>query len=590
MSIARIALVLAAVVAAATSAAEPPQRLETRLEGVGVLVWKRGGTPEVSVRPLRGEGWIALAGRLCDQRSAASKLREANPGLTAPLADRPVMVPVILLRADLRLAAVRRLFPVDRRGSDGWEHLVLDPFGGGEESWRWLAEVFAGSVDAGPNLRRANPGHDDDAPRRGSWVVVPDRLLMPVFARLPRPTPTVTPTPRVVVRPTPPATATPGIHGRVNGLLEYRTDARGEHAVYRLRQGEALYSAVVVRFTGQLQAVQVNATAAEIAERSGISDVTAIPIGYPIKIPLDLLLPEHLPPEHPRRRQWEAERRELARFFEVVRATDLTGVMVVLDAGHGGGDTGAVVDGVWESTYAYDIMCRIKANLERHTRATVRTTITDGDRECRLLPGDRLPQDRDQRLETHPPYPLDDPSTGVHLRWYLANDLLRRGLGDGADRSRTVFLSVHADSLHPSVRGAMAYVPARHLRPKSFTVNRSGMKAFREYRAGPTVRLGTEFKARSEASSRHLAERVLGALADDGIALHEYEPVRDSVLRGRRRWVPAVLRYSEAQHAVLLEVCNMANPEDRALLLDAAWRERFARAVVAGMAEAFSGR
>jgi N-acetylmuramoyl-L-alanine amidase len=32
----------------------------------------------------------------------------------------------------------------------------------------------------------------------------------------------------------------------------------------------------------------------------------------------------------------------------------------------------------------------------------------------------------------------------------------------------------------------------------------------------------------------------------------------------------------------------MANPEDRALLQQAAWREQFARAVVEGMASAFA--
>jgi N-acetylmuramoyl-L-alanine amidase len=52
--------------------------------------------------------------------------------------------------------------------------------------------------------------------------------------------------------------------------------------------------------------------------------------------------------------------------------------------------------------------------------------------------------------------------------------------------------------------------------------------------------------------------------------------------------VPAVLRFTAAQNAVLLEACNMANPEDRALLQKAAWREQFARAVVEGMASAFA--
>ena len=60
-------------------------------------------------------------------------------------------------------------------------------------------------------------------------------------------------------------------------------------------------------------------------------------------------------------------------------------------------------------------------------------------------------------------------------------------------------------------------------------------------------------------------------------------PVRDRVLRGRRRaWVPAVLRYTAAGNAVLVEVCNLSNPEDRELILQHEWREKFARAVVEG--------
>jgi N-acetylmuramoyl-L-alanine amidase len=52
--------------------------------------------------------------------------------------------------------------------------------------------------------------------------------------------------------------------------------------------------------------------------------------------------------------------------------------------------------------------------------------------------------------------------------------------------------------------------------------------------------------------------------------------------------VPAVLRYTAAQNAVLVEACNMANAGDRALLLQAGWREEFAKAVVEGVAEAFA--
>ena len=500
--------------------------------------------------------------------------------------DRLIRVPVEILRGDLRLEAVGRLFPIDQRIDAGWQHWVLDPFGGGEENWEWLAELFTGREDRVSDLRQANPDRAAQGLRRGRTVVVPESALLSVFRSPPpvaTPTPVATATARA--RPTPPPSYSPEA---AVVPLGYGSDKLGGYAVYRLRKGEALYSAVVVRFTGQLLAKQVNETAMEIAERSAIDDVTDIPVGYPVKIPLDLLLPVYLPVDNPRHLAWAEEQRELGRFFEVVHATDLSGVQVILDAGHGGNDTGALVEGLWESAYAYDIMCRIKANLERHTRAKVWTTIQQKGRGFTVPSVDRLDQRRDAYLLTRPPYSLRDSVLGVHLRWYLTNDIILNRLGPNFPRSKTVFLSVHADSLHPSVRGAMVYVPSRYLRPSKFTVDRRDIKKYAEYRNHPTIRLGADFKARVEASSRHLADNIITSLEKNELGVHPYEPVRDRVLRGRRSWVPAVLRFTAAQNAVLLEACNMANPEDRALLQKAAWREQFARAVVEGMASAFA--
>ncbi|HHQ47643.1 MAG TPA: hypothetical protein ENK19_02000, partial [Acidobacteria bacterium] len=236
-----------------------------------------------------------------------------------------------------------------------------------------------------------------------------------------------------------------------------------------------------------------------------------------------------------------------------------------------------------------DILCRIKHNLERHTKATVWTTIKDLSRGYRIVDRNVLVQDRDQILLTHPPFALTDTKTGVHLRWYLANDIVLREEKRRVPRSRIVFISIHADSLHPSVRGTMIYVPARHLRPSSFSVRRRSLDRYVEYRRHPRVKLSKRFRAQAEASSRQLATQIVVALRRDGLEVHPYQPVRGSVLRGRRRWVPAVLRYNLAQNAILLEVCNLANREDRRLLLDERWRERYARAVVQGLAADFGG-
>ena len=518
--------------------------------------------------------------------------------------DRPVRVPVEQLRADLRLQAMKALFPIDVRVEIGYRHWVLDPFGDGEESWEWLAAVFCGRADRASDLRRANPELLEGGLRRGRPVYIPGAALLGVFrsiepvAERPAPTPAPTPAPKPTqsTAPTPPP-ASPVLAGspgdpntsQISGALGFGVDKDGQYALYRLRRGEALYSAVVVRFTGQLHAAQVNETALEIARRSGIADVTDIPIGYSIKIPLDLVLPEFLPEGHERRVAWEKEKKELAGFLEVVHAADLSGVHVILDAGHGGKDTGAVVGGVWESTYVYDILCRTKDNLSRHTKATIWTTIRDRSRGYDVLDTGRLRQDRDQYLLTSPQNQLEDSTAGVHLRWYLGNDIILDRIPDGVPASKVVFVSIHADSLHPSVRGSMVYVPSRHLRPASYRAQAKGIDKHQEYREHSTVKLSSTFASRAEASSRHLAGEIVDSFHRNLLSVHQNKPVRDRVLRGRRSYVPAVLRYSLAQNAVLVECVNMANDDDRDNLLDHEWRERFSRALVEGIASAFNG-
>ena len=572
----------------ATATDQAPSRLEAELSPHGTLRWDVDTTPVLLIEPARGDGWITISERFTGSSRNVNALKAANPGLRQIRLDRRVAVPVELLRDDLRLAVVRRIFPVDARTEEGWEHEILDPFADGvEETWDWLAALFAGRISAADSLRRANPAVTETGLVRGLSVVIPESRLLPVFREVEK-APTPTPRPTRVVRRTPAPVATPLPLGTGAGPLEFRRDKDGEFAQYRLRHGEALYSAVVVRFTGQLLAKQVNETAMEIAQRSGIEDVTSIPIGYPIKIPVDLLLPRYLPASDARRVSWEAERRELEGFLELVTATDLSGVHVILDAGHGGADSGAVQGGIWEATYAYDIMCRIRANLERHTRATVWTT-TENPRTGYSTPErNRLENSRERVVLSRPPYRIGDATLGVHLRYYLTNDIILNRIGSDVPRSKTVFLSVHADSLHPSVRGAMVYVPSRYLRPsKPYTVGRRDIKGFAEFNAHPTIRLGSDFKARVEASSRHMAGSIVGSLERNEIAVHENEPVRDRVLRGRRGWVPAVLRYTAAGNAVLVEVCNLGNPEDRELIVQHEWRESFARAVVEGLAAAY---
>ena len=102
------------------------------------------------------------------------------------------------------------------------------------------------------------------------------------------------------------------------------------------------------------------------------------------------------------------------------------------------------------------------------------------------------------------------------------------------------------------------------------------------------LRFPASFSSRSEALSSQLGEAIVKSATRFGIPVHQYEPVRSSVLRGGSRWVPAVLKYSLVPTAVLIEICNLNNEQDRELLLSWRFREKLAHGIAAGLAEGFA--
>ena len=553
----------------------------------------------LEAKPVQGEGLLAFARRLCGEEDAAAAIAAANSDVQGDSGDGArarfrlvaglrYRVPFERLRPELQLQVVRTLFPDDRPAADGWHHQVRGAGLLGHGSLWHLAEWFTGDGMRFSDIRTHNRLVEDDlAP--GQEVVIPRRWLRPVFqgaiAAARGPGDPVQPeegeTPVRGAGATAAPAGSPGIAGQpaVPYRLEYGKDRHGEYAIYRLEPGEALYSSVVVRFTGALHASDVNALAAEIARRSDIADVTDIPVGHAVKIPFDLLLPEYLPPDHPRRREYEAALRESGRFTNRVRAADLSGITVILDAGHGGDDPGASFGGIWESLYVYDIKMRVKALLESHTAARVVPTTRDGD-HFRIPDRDVLPYSRGHEVLTDPPYPITNPVIGVNLRWYLANSVFRHTVANHGDPQKVVFVSIHADSLHPSLRGAMAYIPAASMRRGTFRKAGSAYQARQEWREQPAVSFPWKDRVKSEGLSRQLAEDVIGALARRGVAIHPYKPVREKIVRNRSEYVPAVLRYNEVPAKILLEVCNLANSKDRALLQTREYRQRVAEALV----------
>ncbi len=534
--------------------AAAPRRVEVSKD---FAVQLREGTITVEARPLEGESPIQFARRLARDEATAQRVL-ALPGA---LAGRGATLSWGALSLESRRAAVQALFPSDVRATAAWLHIAVE-----EESLASLAEWFAGDAARAADLAKENAYPGGVVPP-GATVRIPAEILVPPF-RDAEPIPETEPP-----------------------NLAFGEDEKGRYASYRLRKGEALYSAVVVRFTGRLDAADVNELALKLAERSGIADVHAIPVGYPVKIPLEFLADEFLPKDDPRSLERAREKAETAQFSRPEIARGLAGVRVILDAGHGGRDTGTLHGGLWEATYVYDVTCRLRKILTERTRAEVLMTTRDGTVGWTVPDQDKLRPRRGQVLLTQPPYALDDPAVGVNLRWYLANSLLRRASPDGKKipPEKTVFLSLHADSLHPSVRGAMVYVPGeRYLRDR-YGKSGAAYASFREVKEEPVVSFNKKERVASEGASTTLATVLVGALRDGGLPVHSFSPVRTHVIRSGREWVPAVLRYNRVPNRALVELANLGNDEDRALIVTRSTRQALAESLASGLVAFFGG-
>ncbi|HEX4441733.1 MAG TPA: N-acetylmuramoyl-L-alanine amidase [Thermoanaerobaculia bacterium] len=522
------------------------------------------GSIWLSARALPGEGLDAFVQRLTSDPKSKREILSSNENLRRVRQDQYIRVPYRLLTGSFRKVAIEALFPQDRATAEGWEHPIAGVGGRPESLWE-IAEWLTGDGANYRKIREAG-GIASLETKQGQVVRVPADLLLPPF--------------REAVAAAAPAQAVPA-------ELEFASDDKGPYAIYRLKKGEALYSGVVVRFTGRVHAEDVNAKAREIAARSGVTDVHSMPVGFAVKIPVADLAPEFRPPGDPERVEEEQARAETAQFANTVLSADLSGVTLVLDAGHGGRDTGAVVDGLQEAAHVYDIACRVERIAKAKTRAKVVPTV-GRDVPCPAASSESVGDSRSARVLTSPPYPIEDAAAGVNFRWYLANSVYKKSKEEERE-GRMVFVSLHADSLHPAVRGTMVYVPGEKFLTGSFGKDGEPYTSRREVREASRVSFSRKERVEAEGVSRDLAERIVASFRTADLPLHEFQPIRRNVIRGGREWVPAILRYNRIPARVLVEVCNLNNPEDRRLLRSRAYREKVAEALVQALVDFYGG-
>lgn len=569
----KAAATLAMVLLAAGAFAEETRaRITDNIEGV----LTEEGDLMLVVRAHRGDAWSRLARRVTGDGANWRRLAEINGAGENLLAGQRVRVPWTWVRDELKAAVVEEIFPHDGRVADGWIHQVtFDRTFEGETLWE-IARWFTGDGRNYSEIRSANPGLAMST-RVGERILIPRRFLLPAFANAPL-SAVDGPDYRVIQM---------GRDAAESALLEYGADANGSWAEYRLKEGEAIYSSVAIRFTGRVHADDVNQAVSRIIELNRIEDVSRLPVGYRVRIPLELVTAEYRPPGDPLRIAWEREERERMLLVDRPRAARLEGVQIVIDPGHGGRDVGASRGDLWESSYVYDIACRVRDYAERESGAKV--WITTRSKSLGFTPAldDTVRNVKDHILLTNPVYDLDNPVIGVNLRWYLANAIFSNAVSGGTSPDKVVFISLHADSLHPSLRGAMAYVPGQRHVTGTFGKREDVYLARAEVRQNPVVTQTAEEARTAEALSRRMAESILGAFAEANLPVHPYGAVRGHVVRGGGEWVPAVIRHNTIPTRVLLEVANLGNPDDHSLLGSRKSRDRIARAIFSGIESYF---
>ncbi len=505
------------------------------------------------------------------------------------------------LKPEAQRRVLLAVFEADYVDNQGWWHTALCSGKQGQETLWALCEWVTGK---GTNYRQVMADKrnklEGTVLERGQRVLIPKRLLLEVMQE---PTPKrakdatalgkSSDTGQAEAREAESEEEGPVDLDAITNELEYGSDAQGGYAVYRLKQGEALYTAVVVRFTDIRDNASILDACEIVRKRSGIKDVTGMKPGQRILIPQDMLSDRFTPKGSEPRKEYEESVVESKRLRkDRLQTKDLDGVVVVLDPGHGGRDRGCANEkrDLYEDELNYDVACRVKRILETETRATVYITVRDKRQGFEPTDRSRFSHDKTEVVQTTPPYECSEAKTSANLRWYLANAIYRDELKKGVDPRKVVFTSFHTEKLfRSSMRGAMIYIPGARYRRDSEEPEGTIYAHYKESRDHREAKSTAAERRRDEALSRNLAEDVMAAFGRNKIRRHrEGDWIRSQIRQdGGQVYVPAVLRNALIPTKILIESANMSSDADCDRLADPKWRQAFAEAYVEGLKSYF---
>ena len=513
----------------------------------------------VRLKPQQGEGIYRLVQRVFRKRYRSVKVLRQHYRPKRLYRDRSLTLPLGLLNGKIRGPALQAVFPKDRSRTKGWEHRVT-------HSWENLSLVVALFAKPGTSTRKL--AKENRLRKRGNLLYLNDRILIP-WDRI---------HPELRLQP----------KLKVRLPLYAKADKSGKvYAWYRMRKGDAVYSSVVTRFTGRLLHDEVDAMAKQLLRFNNIRNARRIQRNQSLKIPLEWLSEEWLEggeavvqqPKHTSKKR-AAKSKQTAK--KTTRKNDPRFQFhVILDCGHGGRDPGATYgssrhgDRIYEDEVVYDIQRRLIPLLQKSGFKVYPTLLDPNQRKPVSKLGRR--HDQDEVVLVTPRYTIRNPHTGVNMRVFLINHLYSKLRKQKVPEENILFLSLHADALHASLRGAMAYYPDPRLRKRAFGKRGRVYRQRKEYQR--RIGFSTADNRESAAMSAAFGKSLISSFREAKLPVHKSNAVRGYLYRKGRRTLPAVLRYSKVPTSVLLEVANLNNKRDRRNLLKSKVRQQMAHAL-----------
>ena len=533
----------------------------------------------VKLKPQGGEGGYSLARRVLEPKYRSLKTIRKYSKSRRLYRNRFITFPFKVISNVIRSSALKAVFYKDKANEDYWRHRVTY----GWETTTLIAGLFTKKgIKAGHLVRYNKMRKNGNILKKGDVIKIPWKWISPELALR-----------QIAVR----------------APLKLKQEASGKFfAHYQMKPGETLYSSVVIRFTGRLLNDEVNHVANKILKLNNIPDAKLIQNRQKIKIPLEWLSEEYLvnqtnanlstkkaasarktikvKSKKSKTAKTVATKNKKSKTKIVAkktkRKTNVHKIHVILDSGHGGGDPGASggsrknKDLIYEDEVVYDVSKRMSELLKKEG-VIVHPTLADPNQKkpVRFL---SHRHDKDEQLLVTPRYSTRNSRVGANMRVYLVNHIYHKLRKQKVPPENILFISLHGDSLHSSLRGVMVYYPDRRLRRGSFRLKSRIYRRIKEYNSKLTFQ--TKDNRYSEKLSKSFGKVIIDQFRKTKLPTHRVSSaVRGYLYHKGKKTLPAVLRYSKVPTSVLVEIANLNNRRDRQDLLKSKTRQRIAKAI-----------